>query len=110
MCKHPKRGPQASASSKAGYQVDHLGSVFVFYAHDKDNLPHKHAIPGLNGEGWYWEPCSPGCLPDGEASGPFNTSEEAFDAASAYGPDWDDSEDRLPVGGGPDGNWDVETL
>lgn len=24
-------------------------------------------------EGWYWWSCSPGCLPDGEATGPFPT-------------------------------------
>lgn len=24
-------------------------------------------------EGWYWWSCSPGCIPDGEATGPFPT-------------------------------------
>lgn len=24
--------------------------------------------------GWYWWACFPGCLPDGEATGPFRTS------------------------------------
>ncbi len=28
--------------------------------------------------GWYWWSCSPGCLPDGEPSGPFETEEEAL--------------------------------
>lgn len=30
--------------------------------------------------GWYWWPCSPGCLPDGddEPSGPFPTAEGAY--------------------------------
>ena len=28
--------------------------------------------------GWYWWPCFPGCLPDGEAIGPFETEEEAL--------------------------------
>jgi hypothetical protein len=27
--------------------------------------------------GFYWWSCQPGCLPDGEANGPFETSEEA---------------------------------
>jgi hypothetical protein len=27
--------------------------------------------------GWYWWACFPGCLPDGEAMGPFETEEEA---------------------------------
>ena len=28
--------------------------------------------------GWYWWPCSPGCLPEGEPTGPFETEEEAL--------------------------------
>jgi hypothetical protein len=27
--------------------------------------------------GFYWWSCQPGCLPDGEANGPFETREEA---------------------------------
>ena len=30
------------------------------------------------GPGWYWWACFPGCLPDGEASGPFETAEAAY--------------------------------
>jgi hypothetical protein len=30
------------------------------------------------GSGWYWWSCFPGCLPDGEASGPFETRELAL--------------------------------
>lgn len=29
-------------------------------------------------EGWYWQACFPGCLPDGDMFGPFDTAEEAF--------------------------------
>lgn len=39
--------------------------------------------------GWYWWSCQPGCLPDGEASGPFDTSEAAYDDAfedAEFGP------------------------
>ena len=28
--------------------------------------------------GWYWWSCFPGCLPDGEPIGPFDTEEEAL--------------------------------
>lgn len=28
--------------------------------------------------GWYWWACNPGCLPDGEPSGPFSTAEGAY--------------------------------
>ena len=31
--------------------------------------------------GWYWWACYPGCLPDGEPSGPFRTSAEALESA-----------------------------
>ena len=31
--------------------------------------------------GWYWWSCSPGCLPDGEASGPFESEMEAIEDA-----------------------------
>lgn len=30
---------------------------------------------------WYWWPCFPGCLPDGEETGPFTTEQEAIDDA-----------------------------
>lgn len=36
------------------------------------------AAPGAQFEdGWYWWPCLPGCLPDGEASGPFVSEAKA---------------------------------
>lgn len=36
--------------------------------------------------GWFWWPCFPGCLPDGEASGPFNSEAQAWeDAREQYG-------------------------
>uniref|UniRef100_A0A6H1ZAP2 Uncharacterized protein n=1 Tax=viral metagenome TaxID=1070528 RepID=A0A6H1ZAP2_9ZZZZ len=31
--------------------------------------------------GWYWWTCFPGCLPDGDPDGPYDTEEEALDAA-----------------------------
>ena len=31
--------------------------------------------------GWYWWPCFPGCLPDTDAVGPFDTAKQAFDNA-----------------------------
>lgn len=29
--------------------------------------------------GWYWWACWPGCMPDGEAHGPFETEQAAID-------------------------------
>lgn len=34
--------------------------------------------------GWYWWSCFPGCLPDGEPSGPFDTEQEAVNDAQDY--------------------------
>ena len=28
--------------------------------------------------GWYWQACFPGCLPDGDPIGPFDTEREAI--------------------------------
>ena len=34
--------------------------------------------------GWYWWACFPGCLPDGDAMGPFATPKDAYyDAINA---------------------------
>lgn len=33
--------------------------------------------------GWYWQACFPGCMPDGEPNGPFDTEAEAVAAAQA---------------------------
>lgn len=32
----------------------------------------------LDGPGWYWWPCFPGCLPDSDPVGPFATEAEAI--------------------------------
>lgn len=44
-------------------------------------------------DGWYWWGCFPGCLPDGEPNGPFETEAEALDdAQSSNDLDEDDEE------------------
>lgn len=35
--------------------------------------------------GWYWQPCFEGCLPDGDAIGPFGTSMAAHSDAMITG-------------------------
>jgi hypothetical protein len=58
-----------------------LSDVEVFY--DDADIVNGHAR-NFDGEGnpvepgWYWWPCFPGCLPDGEPMGPFATQEEAI--------------------------------
>lgn len=41
--------------------------------------------------GWYWQSCFPGCIPDGEPSGPFDTEAEAL-ADACEGVDDDEDE------------------
>ncbi len=43
----------------------------ITHGHDDENYDH----------GYYWWPCSPGCLPDGDPIGPFDTEQEAIDDA-----------------------------
>lgn len=47
-------------------------------------------------EGWYWWSCFPGCLPDGEANGPFATEAEAI-ANAQEGASEDSHEDGWPA-------------
>lgn len=54
---------------------DAYGSFEVFWD-DQDDGGDGNRIYG-----WYWWPCMPGCLPDGEPTGPFRTSGAAYDDA-----------------------------
>ena len=49
------------------------GSFEVFYDIKGLTLTGKEVDPG-----WYWWPCFPGCMPDGDAIGPFLTEEDAI--------------------------------
>lgn len=62
---------------------DQFGSFEVFQACD------YYAESGcyeneLDPYGWYWWSCFPGCLPDGDPVGPFDTSAEAYHDAQGY--------------------------
>ena len=58
--------------------------MFVYSNPEREDEP--HAIPDvevyyevdLEGGGWYWRACFPGCLPDSDPIGPFDTREEAI--------------------------------
>ena len=69
------------------------GSLETFHTDSVDRFD-------LSGEtiepGWYWWPCFPGCLPDGDAVGPFETERDAVIDAGGI---WDDlSETNGAVG------------
>ena len=64
-------------------QGNEHGSFEVFYS----------AWPGLTtegdeyapaGKGYYWQACFPGCLPDGEPIGPFETEQAAIKDATEF--------------------------
>ena len=39
---------------------------------------------GSFSDGWYWWSCFPGCLPDSDPVGPFDTEQDAIDDAQDY--------------------------
>lgn len=66
----------------AGRETDPhaLPDVEVFYSDvdpESDEFTGSTEL-GLRGYGWYWWPCFPGCLPDGDPTGPFDTEDEAI--------------------------------
>ena len=78
----PERADDITAMPDAEvFQIDDKGYVngepFV--------LPHEpgDTAYGLTEPGFYWWSCFPGCLPDGEPNGPFDT--EALAIADAQG-------------------------
>jgi hypothetical protein len=57
-----------------------LPDLEVFYANDVQD----HETGEFRPAGWYWWACFPGCLPDGEAEGPFDSEEEALSEARQW--------------------------
>jgi hypothetical protein len=55
------------------------GSFEVFYQEAPGRGGYSAAFPG--GAGWYWWACFPGCLPDGDPSGPFASEQDAINDA-----------------------------
>jgi hypothetical protein len=65
------------------------GSVEIFYMdtcaacdYAKIPLAAGDAPPNYR-QGYYWQACFPGCLPDGEPMGPFQTEAEAIEDCGA---------------------------
>jgi hypothetical protein len=61
----------------------------VFYADEGEVVPFYDWEPRK--AGWYYWNCFPGCLPDGDPVGPFDTEDEAIDAAQESA-EWDEDE------------------
>ncbi len=64
------------------FQVDERG----YCGGEPFVLPHEpgDVAEGLAEPAWYWWPCFPGCMPDGDPHGPFATEEEALEDAQDY--------------------------
>lgn len=61
------------------------GSFEVFYKTEKEIRDEWDSV-WINSTagrltGWYWWPCFPGCMPDGDPQGPYESEEEATQAA-----------------------------
>ena len=62
--------------------------AFEVKASELDGYAPDEDISGRAQElaGWYYWPCFPGCMPDGDATGPFESEEAAIaDARDNYG-------------------------
>lgn len=57
------------------YSQQPYGMCEVFY------VDQAEAKFGFDGPGWYWHACFPGCLPDSDPNGPFDTEDAACDDA-----------------------------
>lgn len=76
-----KREPTMQAySCKARENDPHaLPNIEVFYF--ADECPHGDQDCACMEPGWYWWVCFPGCLPDSEPEGPFDSEAAAMAAA-----------------------------
>ena len=57
---------------------DLYGSFEVFHnteliIDDWEGMEERQMPPG-----WYWHSCYPGCMPDGEPNGPFDSEQDAM--------------------------------
>jgi hypothetical protein len=74
--KFPHSLPDADVFFVSGDDVEMLDE-------DGDALP----------EGWYYEACFPGCLPDSEPIGPFDTKAAAIEDARDFNEDMENDEE-----------------
>jgi hypothetical protein len=62
---------QAYFDPKRARDPHALPDCEVYYSDTADLI-------GGNPAGWYWQACFPGCLPDGDPVGPFDTEADAL--------------------------------
>lgn len=59
------------------HQLPGVGSVEIFYRYKSS--PHVDQDGEWPADGIYWQACFPGCLPDGDPMGPFDTPFNAYE-------------------------------
>lgn len=62
------------------FKVSHSSSGLGYI--DGETIIREDAEPME--DGWYWWSCFPGCLPDGDPIGPFDTKAEALADAQEF--------------------------
>lgn len=73
--------PWRDAERYAGNQItcDECGNFAALYHSERTDGPLcEECFAERHPRGWYWWPCLPGCLPDGDPIGPFATKAEAL--------------------------------
>jgi hypothetical protein len=78
----------------AGYHSFHAeesqepcGSFHIFWQEFEPESEDSEEIAA----GWYWQSGFPGCLPDGDAMGPFASSRAALEDADEWNPEFDET-------------------
>lgn len=70
-----------------------LPDVEVFYLNQNDVEEFRENGNDIAGEGWYYWYCMPGCLPDGDPIGPFDSEQAAIDDAQEDAWQFEDDDD-----------------
>ncbi len=65
-----------------GEDGNKYGSFETFHMDAAECEEANSINPVYDGPGWYWWACFPGCLPDCEPAGPFDSEQEATDNAN----------------------------
>lgn len=85
--------PRAYSNPKRASDPHALPDVEVFFLSARQAVGlamHTGDDPESAEAGWYWWACFPGCLPDGEPSGPYATEAEALADAQSGADDSDE--------------------
>ena len=89
-----------------------LPDVEVWHTDDYDDYDEYDALE----EGWYYWPCFPGCLPDGDPVGPFASETEAKAMAESDALDYCEDEadgpapEDIVISDIPRGGWSVDEV